>query len=64
MAPNELPPASGRADSVPTYLTCDGCHKAKPDVQEVEDPYIKEIEDKSVLRDLCDDCLQLSSEDI
>ncbi len=50
-------------DGIPS-LVCDGCHLAKPDVQEVEDPYVKEINEESVLTILCDDCMQNRMDDI
>ena len=50
-------------DSV-TVLECDICHQTKPDVREVEDPYVKELNEESVLTNLCDDCLQNRMDDI
>ena len=45
-------------------LECDSCHQTKPDVREVEDPYVKELNEESVLTNLCDDCLQNRMNDI
>lgn len=43
---------------------CDSCHQPKPDVREVEDPYVKEVNEESVLTNLCDDCMQNRMDDI
>ena len=37
-------------------MICDKCGKDKEDVQEMEDPYAKEIQEEIILRNLCEDC--------
>lgn len=47
-----------------TMLVCDSCKKAKADVKEVVDPYVREVCNKEVERLLCDDCYQKAVEAI
>jgi len=46
------------------YLTCDDCGKAKKSVKEVFDPYQEEIHGRKVKTNLCDECHQLSMDEI
>lgn len=39
-------------------MTCDMCHKDKPDVEEILDPYSREINDEDVWMFLCPECYQ------
>jgi rRNA maturation endonuclease Nob1 len=45
-------------------MICEKCGKDKPDVEYVEDPYDKEIEDVSNWKYLCDNCYDEISWDI
>jgi hypothetical protein len=47
-----------------TDLTCDSCHKAKPDVQYVIDPYQQAVYGVDVKRNLCADCYNACVGDI
>ena len=43
---------------------CEQCGQEKPDAEECEDPYLKEIWDKVVTMVLCDACHQDRRDDI
>lgn len=43
---------------------CDMCHKLKETTHRREDPFQKEIWNKTVMRDLCDECQQECAWDI
>ncbi len=38
------------------HLTCNGCHKAKKDVQVCNDPYAMDVYNEEVETQLCNDC--------
>ena len=37
-------------------MECDSCHKDKPDVELVVDPYVEDVHNEKVERYLCDEC--------
>ena len=43
---------------------CEGCGKSTEDVMLVEDPYDADVNDTSVLRNLCNDCYTERVDDI
>ena len=47
-----------------TWLTCEGCGKSTEDVMLVEDPYDADVNNTSVLRNLCNDCYTKRADDI
>lgn len=47
-----------------TRLTCEGCGKSTEDVRLVEDPYSADVNNTSVLRNLCNDCYTERADDI
>ena len=38
------------------FLTCEGCNRAKKDVQTCNDPYALDVYNEEVEVNLCDDC--------
>lgn len=48
----------------PTWLVCDDCHKAKPDVVETNCPYQEDINGKIVPCVLCKECYHVRADDI
>ena len=43
---------------------CDSCHKEKDDVKEVVDPYYQDVHGEKIMMKLCDNCYEISSDDI
>ncbi|MFF2118228.1 hypothetical protein ACWDD9_31720 [Kitasatospora sp. NPDC001119] len=44
--------------------TCDYCGEAKPDVEDVLDPFVQDVCNEEWVRPLCDACYRLLCEEI
>ena len=53
-----------KKDDKKKWLKCEGCGKSTEDVMLVEDPYDADVNDTSVLRNLCNDCYTERVDDI
>lgn len=45
-------------------MICESCHKDRPDVKTVIDPYDADVNNEIREVDLCDDCYEAHSDDI